>query len=159
MNLFVLAFGKCQNSSHSPNMNYWKYEGHLMLKPKTMLFVGIFLFLMTQSWPSSQERFGSLPGSDAPVRERAGRRAAWSGPPGEHAVQLTVVWLTGQDGTDLTRACLAPHVLVPPLGLQPHRNACSCSKKLLHSSNTEQPVVFAAVTALSCSFYILVCAS
>lgn len=130
-----------------------------MLKHKTVLFVGIFLFLLTQTWPSSQERFGSLPGSDAAVWERAGRRAAWSGPAGEHTVQLTLVWLAGQDGTDLTQACLAPHVLVPPLGLQPHRNACSCFKKLLHSNNTEQPVVLAAVTALACSLYILVCAS
>lgn len=105
VSLFLL-FGKCQDSSYSPNMNYWKYEGHLMLKPKTMLFVGIFLFQMTQTWPSSQERFGSLPGSDALAVGVCWEEGCVLRTSGECTVHP-------MNGTNLAQACLAPCLLVP----------------------------------------------
>lgn len=43
---FLLAFGKCQNSSRNPNTNYWKYEERLAFNPPSMLFVGLFFFFL-----------------------------------------------------------------------------------------------------------------
>lgn len=82
----------------------------------------------------------------------------------EHSVHPTVVWHMGQDGTDLPQACLAPCVLQPSLGLQPHRNTCSCFKKLWHSNNVEQSVSICTSNCISvftlhfCVCILIMCA-
>lgn len=130
-----------------------------MLKPKPMLFDGNFFVLVTQGWPISQEHFGSLPGSDALAVRVCWEDGCVFRTSREGTMHPTELWHLGQGGTDLTQACLALCVLVPPLGLQSHSNVCCCFKKLLHSNNTEQSVVFAPVTALVCSCCIYLCAS
>lgn len=124
--------------------------------PRLCYLLGFFLFLMTQGWPSSQEHFGSLRGSDAPAVGVCWEEGWVVRTSREGTVHLTVLWHTGQNATDLAQACLAPCVLVPPLDLQPHSTVGCCFKKLLHSNNKEQSVAFVPITALMCLYFIFV---
>lgn len=137
MSLFILALGKCQNSSYSPNMNYLR-PSHAQTQKYVICWD--FLFLMTQTWPHSQEHFGSLPISDASaagacweegcvVRSSSSTLGdklpcqGWSG----------ILHRTGMARPNLL--CCA-HVLVAPLDVEPHSSDCSCFKKLFYSSDT-----------------------